>query len=87
MGNGLSGMWNIDSGATHHICYNKTEFAAPSEHDEGEVSVADGNIATIKGVGTIVLEHMDLPIGDEHEIDIRNALFISIISKFLLSNP
>ncbi|KAG6623218.1 Copia protein [Phytophthora cinnamomi] len=84
--NKFQGSWAIDSGATHHICNDKTKFVDIKVCDEGELTVANGNTAKIMGVGT-VMQRVTLPNGKERDIRIQDALYVPSMNKNLLSVP
>lgn len=80
------GMWAIDSGATHHICNDKSKFVRLDEGDHGELVVASGNKTKILGVGT-VHERIALPNGQVRDLEVNDVLFVPSIGKNLLSIP
>lgn len=85
-GTNMPGMWAVDSGTTHHICNDKSNFATINERDEGELLVADGSKPAIKGMETIMVR-LVLPNSDESDTEIKDALFVPGVSKNLLSVP
>lgn len=50
----VSGIRALNSSATQHIRKHLSKFADSTEQSERELSVADGNKVSIKGVRTIV---------------------------------
>ena len=79
-------MWAIDSGATHHICNDKSKFVHLDEGDHGDLVVANGNKTKILGVGT-VHERIALPNGRVRDLEVNDVLFVPTIGKNLLSIP
>nr|CAN69096.1 hypothetical protein VITISV_025437 [Vitis vinifera] len=45
--------WYLDSGCSHHMTGNKSLFTSFTEFDGGNVTFGDGNMAGVKGKGTI----------------------------------
>jgi hypothetical protein len=82
----MRGMWAIDSGATHHICNDKSKFAVLDEGDHGDLVVANGNKTKILGVGT-VNERIALPSGEVRDLAVTDVLYVPSVGKNLLSIP
>ncbi|KAF1313360.1 Copia protein, partial [Globisporangium splendens] len=82
----MRGMWAIDSGATHHICNDKSKFAVLDERDHGDLVVANGNKTKILGVGT-VNERIALPNGEVRDLKVVDVLYMPSVGKNLLSIP
>ncbi|KAF1322207.1 Integrase catalytic core protein, partial [Globisporangium splendens] len=71
----MRGMWAIDSGATHHICNDKSKFCELDEGDHGDLVVANGNKSKILGVGT-VNERVALPTGEVRDLKVVNVFCV-----------
>lgn len=73
--------WWLDSGATRHVCANKSAFSSLTEVENGE-KVYMGNSATsdIKGHGTVYLKMTSGKI-----VKLQNVLYVPDIRRNLIS--
>ena len=73
-------LW-INTGATHHVCFNKKMFSI-FELIETREKVFMGNLATfeIKGQGKVVLK-----MTSRKEVNLTNVLYVTKICKNLVS--
>jgi hypothetical protein len=85
-GSAKTGMWAIDSGATHHICNDASKFVTLDEGDHGDLVVANGTKTKILGVGT-VHESVLLPSGEVRDLKIVDVLYVPSVAKNLMSIP
>jgi hypothetical protein len=85
-GSAKTGMWAIDSGATHHICNDASKFVTVDEGDHGDLVVANGTKTKTLGVGT-VHESVVLPSGEVRDLKIVDVLYVPSVAKNLMSIP
>ncbi|GJT14034.1 retrovirus-related pol polyprotein from transposon TNT 1-94 [Tanacetum coccineum] len=80
VGSNNSGWW-VDTGATRHVCADKSMFHSFRAVDNGE-KLYMGNSATadIKGEGDVILK-----MTSEKELKLTNVLYVSEIRKNLVS--
>ena len=83
----MRGMWAIDSGATHHICNDKSKFVHLDEGDHGDLVVANGNKTKILGVGTVQRADRAAKRSKCAISKVNDVLFVPSIGKNLLSIP
>ena len=81
-----TGMWAIDSGATHHICNDKSKFVTLDEGNHGDLVVANGTKTKILGLGT-VHERVLLPSGQVRDLQVVDVLYVPTVAKNLMSIP
>ena len=77
--------WIIDSGATCHMCNDKTLFTSFENPDKPqEVSLGDGHVSKAVAQGVVLLE-MKLPGGKTRKCKLVDVLYVPKLSYSLLS--
>ncbi|MHB1946432.1 MAG: reverse transcriptase domain-containing protein, partial [Metallibacterium sp.] len=76
--------WIVDSGATSHMCNDRTAFKDIGQTEIKTVQVADGKHIEVKGKGDISLMIPDQR-GQERRIKLENVLWMPNLAKNLLS--
>jgi len=73
--------WWIDTGATRHVCHDKSNFSTFKEVDDGQ-KLFMGNAATadVKGVGELVLK-----MTSGKELKLKDVLYVPELRKNLVS--
>ena len=72
--------WIIDSGATCHMCNDKTLFTSFESLDKPqEVSLGDGHVSKAVAQGVVLLE-MKLPGGKTRKCKLVDVLYVPKLS-------
>ena len=50
-----SSKWYLDNGCSRHMTRDKSSFTSLENYDGGIVTFGDGNLAKVKGKGSIVI--------------------------------
>ena len=82
---GSKGNWIVDSGATCHMCNDKTLFGQFEQLQKSqEVTLGDGHVLEATGKGIVSLD-MRLPDGKTKRCVLRDVLYVPKLSYNLLS--
>ena len=82
---GATSSWIIDSGATTHMCNDKSLFTKLQQlNHPQEVALGDGHVVKASERGTVTLE-MKLPGNQVRKCDVHDVLYVPELSYNLLS--
>jgi transposase InsO family protein len=75
--------WYLDSGATSHMCGDKSQFISLSLQENQKVQLATEDMVQVRGKGIVKLKiHSDQNIG---QLKLQNVLYVPEIQNNLLS--
>lgn len=76
-------VWCLDSGATSHMCKNRSKFVDLKEVTNQKVRLANNELTEVKGIGTV---YLSLTKGKRiHRVKLENTLYIPKLSTNLFS--
>jgi hypothetical protein len=75
--------WILDSGATSHVCNNKSAFDRLEPRRETGIKVANGNNVNVEGIGDITITVRD--INNRIPIKLEQVLYAPGVNKNLIS--
>jgi hypothetical protein len=75
--------WIVDSGATRHMCSEKSNFRRIDETFSGNVKVANGQTIRAKGVGDVEL--IIFTEGEVFSVTLSNVLWVPELNENLIS--
>lgn len=78
--NKLDTVWIVDSGATSHMCNDKSQFSSLDLKNFERIIVANGEYMDVKGKGDVVLK-----VDENTKIRLLNVLYIPELENNLLS--
>ena len=77
--------WLVDSGATSHMCNNRSLFKQVRDLDSAEtITLGDGRNLEVKSVGTVELEVL-LPDGSSRSCSLQRVLYVPELAYNLVS--
>lgn len=80
----LSKAWIVDSGATSHMCADRTFFDELRSSSGISITLADGNETHVKGIGSGKLLCCD-DQGEEHEVILSEVYYVPELESNLIS--
>ena len=80
-----SGSWILDSGSTHHMCYERKLFKNLQDCNDGtKITVGDGTAISVEGRGEVEVK-LNLPSNKTIKCTLKNVLYVPKLSSNLVS--
>eukprot|EP00957_Ditylum_brightwellii_P192891 14686872-Ditylum_brightwellii.AAC.1 len=76
--------FGLDNCCTNHVCFHERPFKEMREAPYGVEIPSIGGVRKPEGIGTVVFQLTDI-MGDVHQIELENVLYIPDAAKNLIS--